>query len=481
MNGRSSQASFALHSLHRVPTSKRLINHGMPAREHRQQEPLWYAVWLPQFASASSDSATHLERQQQIAQALSTLSATVTIASVDSFSFEVASSLKYFGGINNIRTRLNSLLTALLETWQLPTQFYHAVSPTPAASLLMAKAGCNLLVYRKSNLRAALGRIPLQALPLSNKKKRQLHNSGLSILRDIWRLPSHQLGRRFGHDFLKQLEQCLGHVANPVPTYNSPIQFSSELEWGFSIENKQALLPGIEELLERLCAFLQKRELAASHLCLSFLHEHHEPTLLHLDLRQASRQHTHLMLLLETRLHAITVHAACIGLRLEVRHFQAVSLSSASLKGIHTINETGANDDLIALLEELQARLGNAAVRRIHLRDEHCPELASQDTAFGEADNIPIVNTEQQAARPFWLLPQPVHLQQTEGRLFYHSSLRLVSGPERIETHWWNQQEVKRDYYIASNRQGMRLWIFHERMHATVDAKKAWYLHGIFA
>ncbi len=481
MNSRFSQASFALHGLHTAPISKKLINHDTPPRQRSKQEPLWYAVYFPQFASANSQSAIHLKRQQQIAQALSALSATVTIASVDSFSFEVASSLNYFGGIDSIRKRLSDSLTALLEAWQLPTQVQHAVSPTPAASLLMAKAGCNLLVYRKNNLRAALGRIPLQALPLPKKKKRQFHNSGLNILRDIWRLPSHQLGQRFGRDFLKQLDQCLGHVANPVPTYNSPEQFSSELEWDFSIENKQLLLPGIEELLERLCAFLQTRELAANRLVLRFLHEHHAPTLLHLDLRQASRQHAHLMLLLETRLHAISLHAGCIGMRLEVTHFQTVSLNSATLKGIDAASETGTHADILPLLEELQARLGNAAVRRIYLRDEHCPEFASQDIAFGEVGNTHAVSTDKSSPRPFWLLPQPVHLKKSAGRLFYHSSLHLLSGPERIETHWWNKQEVKRDYYIASNRQGMRLWIFHERMLADIDTEQAWYLHGIFA
>jgi len=479
MNSRSSQASFTLHALQTPPTSQKLIKHDSPARQRSKQETLWYAVWLPQFACASSDSAAHLERQQQIAQALSTLSSTVTIASVDSFSFEVASSLSYFGGINNIRSRLTSLLSSLLTSWQLPTQIHHAVSPTPAASLLMAKAACNLLVYRKHNLRAALGRIPLQALPLSNQKKRQFHNSGLSILRDVWRLPSYQLGQRFGRDFLKQLEQCLGHVANPVARYDSPVQFSSELEWEFNIENKQALLPGIEELVERLCAFLLTRELAATRLCLSFFHEHHEPTLLHLDLRQASRQHAHLILLLETRLNAINLHAATIGMRLEVKHFQAVSLNSAALKGF-AAQDTGANN-ILPLLEELQARLGNSAVRRIQLRDEHCPELASQDIPFGEVDNHQVTHAENTALRPFWLLPKPVHLEKSDGRLFYHSSLRLVSGPERIETHWWKKQEVKRDYYVASNRQGMRLWIFHERTRATELTEQPWYLHGIFA
>ena len=54
------------------------------------------------------------------------------------------------------------------------------------------------------------------------------------------------------------------------------------------------------------------------------------------------------------------------------------------------------------------------------------------------------------------------------------SSLKLVSGPERIESGWWDEQDVGRDYYTAQNERGQKLWIFRE--HRT----RAWFLHGLF-
>ena len=60
-------------------------------------------------------------------------------------------------------------------------------------------------------------------------------------------------------------------------------------------------------------------------------------------------------------------------------------------------------------------------------------------------------------------------------RTSLRGSLRLRSGPERIETRWWTGQEVCRDYYVADNARGMRLWIFHER-----EGERRWFLHGIF-
>jgi protein ImuB len=52
----------------------------------------------------------------------------------------------------------------------------------------------------------------------------------------------------------------------------------------------------------------------------------------------------------------------------------------------------------------------------------------------------------------------------------------MTSEPERIETGWWDGAEVRRDYFIARDVNGVRLWIFRE--HAP---PRGWYLHGIFA
>ena len=55
------------------------------------------------------------------------------------------------------------------------------------------------------------------------------------------------------------------------------------------------------------------------------------------------------------------------------------------------------------------------------------------------------------------------------------SRLRIVDGPERIETGWWDGEGIARDYYMAVNPRGMRLWIFRNRSRSA-----DWYLHGFF-
>ena len=48
----------------------------------------------------------------------------------------------------------------------------------------------------------------------------------------------------------------------------------------------------------------------------------------------------------------------------------------------------------------------------------------------------------------------------------------LKDGPERIESGWWDGNDLRRDYFVAQVG-GAAAWVYRE------DGK--WYLHGLFA
>ena len=77
--------------------------------------------------------------------------------------------------------------------------------------------------------------------------------------------------------------------------------------------------------------------------------------------------------------------------------------------------------------------------------------------------------------RPTWMLDVPRALEIVRERPWYRGFLRIESGPERIETGWWDDAPVSRDYYIAANPDGARFWIYRERRKAA-----RWFLHGVF-
>lgn len=87
--------------------------------------------------------------------------------------------------------------------------------------------------------------------------------------------------------------------------------------------------------------------------------------------------------------------------------------------------------------------------------------------------------------RPFWLLRRPIVLREAPAR--------ILAGPERIESGWWDEHDQRRDYYVIETRRGQRAWAFVEagvpvevgvsvflaknESHASVN----WTLHGWFA
>ena len=101
---------------------------------------------------------------------------------------------------------------------------------------------------------------------------------------------------------------------------------------------------------------------------------------------------------------------------------------------------------------------------------EHRPESAWRVSEPGQG-STPAGSIQ----RPFWLLSQPRYLAPREGRPWLDGPLTLQSGPERIETGWWDGSDVARDYYRARSRNGLCLWIFRERR-----GNREWFLHGVF-
>jgi protein ImuB len=140
-----------------------------------------------------------------------------------------------------------------------------------------------------------------------------------------------------------------------------------------------------------------------------------------------------------------------------------------------------------ALIEHLRARLGNAAVYAIARVAEHRPEnawcvaepkkgtgLFNDETGAGRAHDSPL-NKPVPFFRPLWLLAAPRPLEAQRGRPLHGGPLELLAGPERIESGWWDGGDIRRDYYVAQDAHGSRLWIYRECAGA-----KPWFLHGIF-
>ena len=449
-----------------------------PARKSRQS--LWYCLYLPQLSTVAADEQREcLDSLAQLAQEFSSAISLQPQAIV----FEIRSGLKYFGGAESLHVGFKERARALLATRSLPPEFAYAACPTIEGSLLLARGGGNTLVYRKENLNSALGQLSIETLQLKPEPHRRLINMGIRRLGDLWRLPPAGLRRRFGSDFLALINKALGKAPEPIKNYLPPPAFVHSYELPYEVENLNRLRPVVDEMIAQLCDFLRHRELCASSIELSLLHERREATQVDVGLRQASRSQQHLMLLIDTHLDSLQIPAPVTALCLKVTQFDAfMSHSESLLIGADEAPTENTANSLAQFMERLQARLGNEQVKSLSAVEEHCPEYANESVRTGRNETYPLAlggSGETPAPsnpRPLWLLDEPLLLSLRGGSLYHRQAITLLSGPERIEARWWSGDEVCRDYYVAREGGGSRLWIYRER-----GGERHWYLHGYFA
>jgi len=476
----------SITQIFRLSGSTKTIKSKESPKCNKKQDSLWYALYFPQLEELSESRQKKL--LSELASAVRQVSSEISFHS-HALICEIRSSLKYFGGMEQVHDKLAPVLNALLQQRGLPGYFLYAASPTVTGSLLLARSGHNVLVYQKNSLRSALGRLPTNVLRLSKEQNCRLYNMGVRYLRDIWRLPANGLHTRFGGDFVNLLNKALGKAPEPIHNYLPPPAFSTSYDLPVELENLDRLSPVVDEVVAQLCEFLRHRDLCISHLLFSLQHEKRDNTEVDLALRRPNRSQEHLIMLLETHFSNLIIPAPVTGVKLKAKKFNAfIGRSNSLLAEDRPTSTHGSESDLDQFVEQLHAKLADNYLKCIRSVSEHCPEYANQQTDYGE----PIDESsngdghrkgkEQEAQfvalapRPLWLLREPKQLVLRNSKLYHRKAVTLISGPERIETFWWSGTDVCRDYYVAREASGSRLWVYRER-----TSDKNWYLHGYFA
>ena len=374
---------------------------------------------------------------------------------------EIQGSLKLFDGLGNLLNRTQQELTDLGYDVQ------QAVAQTPAAAELLARSGQEYAITQAHQLSTVIGKSRVQYLEIDDKTCESLHSLGLRHVRDVLRLPRAGLARRFGKEFVLYLDRLLGHAPDPRPAFVAPEHFGSRVEIPFPVDKTEPLLFVGRRLLLELLGFLRGRGAGTQTLHWSLYHEKGAKTHFDITLVEASRDQAHLFDLLKERLERLSLPAPVFEIELRVDDVQPLQERNEELVDSH---EKPGADNWQQLVERLTARMGRESVSGIQVHDDHRPERAWRFCKPGEAG--PQLDSEH---RPLWLLEKPQRLETRQHKLFRNGYLDLMTGPERIQSGWWDGQDIQRDYFIARNTKGQRYWIFRE-----IGGKGQWYVHGIF-
>ncbi|MEX2334524.1 MAG: hypothetical protein WD600_09710, partial [Pseudohongiella sp.] len=400
----------------------------------------------------------------------------------DALVLEVGRSLNYFGSLARIRTRIESGIAAQ----GIHIDFFQAVTPNASASLLLARTGHNVAFGKPEDLRSRLGGIPTSALAIDIRICKKLAKCGLFYLRDIWRLPLPELRIRFGRHFSDYIEQCLGLRAEMRVPWQARPDYHDRYDAEHGLCSVQQILYACEQLLHRLEAFLKQNHLCTDELVFTMDYasagEAQNCERVSVNIRKADRAAALFLLLLETRLSDMHFCGEIYAINLRVTQFTDFRPAGGFQHRKQTQKE-GVNSQL---LDTLAARLGSNAVQRLLIRQDYCPEFSTlmapylapltEDKADAWHSSLSV------SQNPCWLLAPPHPLSIRNQQLHYLSPLTLLRGPRRIETRWWQDEAVRRDYYVAANAQGNLLWIYQDLARKTETERRGtdWYLHGFF-
>ncbi len=450
---------------------------------------------------------------------------------------EVQASLRLFGGAAALLARLQQAVQPLGHQLQL------AAAPTALGAAVLARwhppavQGPQVLGPQASQ-RAALQRL-LQAAPVyllgpGREHWDDLQGMGLQTLGDLRALPRTGLARRFGEALLDELDRAWGDRPDPRVWLQLPERFEARLELYARADTADQVLHGASVLLARLVAWAQARQ---SRVAAFSLFMHHEArhrgsapaaTELPIALAEPALDPAHLQMLLRERLGPLQLAAPTLELRLHCQHLVQGSAPNGELFP----SRASAAEGLTRLLERLRARLGDAQVLQLRAVADHRPEYASRalpvqalvprpplapgsvpgtrgspraggagpGPAPAPARGLPVSPVSGLPVsparglpgtpapvvplplhRPAWLMPEPLPLAERDGQpLLDGQLLQLLSGPERIETGWWDGQPVARDYFIAQAPDGALVWIWRGRLPAAWGDVN-WFLQGRFA
>jgi protein ImuB len=364
---------------------------------------------------------------------------------------EIGASLRYFEGLPTLKARIDAGIAALGYTPSV------GIAPTLEGAALFARVPGTLAAHRIADIGALAGGLPLTHLAFEPKIVMQLQSAGLVTIADVLAIPPSALARRFGPSATDYLQRLLGTKPDPGRRHSATQTYRRRIDFADAIQTLEGLLFPLRRMLQECEGYLRGRDVAIQRLHLTLRHRDEPDTAFALQTTAPLRDAPRLFALLREKLERTAWKAAVTEVVISADEFLAPEI----LQGDFFDDTQRRSAGWSALLDKLRARLGETAVRRLGLRDDHRPEEAwciqSDVRAGALVQGLP--------DRPLWLLP-PTPIERPP---------HVVGTPERIEAGWWAGQDVARDYYIAVSPEGSRLWLFREAN------SERWFLHGLWA
>ncbi|WP_110715314.1 Y-family DNA polymerase [Salinicola acroporae] len=369
--------------------------------------------------------------------------------------FEIASSLALLGPWPRLEARLRAELGELGFSHRL------VIAPNPAAARVLVNVHDGLAVD-ESELESVLASLRLDRAGLASVDAdrdivQTLTRSGFQRLGELFALPRSALARRFGGRLMRHLGELRGEWPLALDYHRPTPRFSRTFAFDQPVHAIAGLAFPLKRLLQELSLFLIGQDAGVERFRVTFELEDGPPQTVEVGLLSVHRDADTLLELTRAHLERVCLAGPVMALTLFAPRLSDYAPTRRELlEGPARQAQAWA-----ALHQRLVARLGESALRPLVEHREYRPEKAVLSGLGPRARDA-----SAGPPRPGWLVPAP---QRCDGDV-----VQLLAGPERIESGWWDGDDIRRDYYLAQWVDGRHAWIWCE------PGRQGWYLHGWF-
>lgn len=340
-----------------------------------------------------------------------------------------------------------------------------------------------------------LSQLPIAAARIPLKDEEVLAQLGILNLKQLLQLPQQDLPARISAEAVQRLQQIRGvedELITAIPEAN-PVTatWASEFPATTTNEIRQVLQHLVEDISEQL----KRRSVGATRLTCRLRSEDNSVVPLIAEVVKPVQSSQELLDVLLLRLDLLRVQRTLsVSMRASV-----APLPLARQQDLFSPSEhIEPAEELASVVNRISNRLGKQSLLTAEFTDSSVPEksirLLSLIDIRSAGRNIDdrlseLVTPESQETSRQSKLNVPLRLLPTAALIGTRTTTPLVSGfqwdgksyvvtnatgPDRIQTDWWNDVAVHRDYYRVTTKSGGIFWIY-----ADLNSGE-WYLHGVF-
>lgn len=338
--------------------------------------------------------------------------------------------------------------------------FIAASSHSVQGAKVLALNHKSLISDDREKISAELKQCALSYTDIDVKDLQKLARIGVKTYAQLCQLPTADLANRVSRFSMGVINELQGKQAARVTFYQPKPRYHDYIELLYEVSLSDKLLPLIGLVIDKLSEFLQLRNAHCLSIAMQFFQREHEPQKYHFASIRPIYKTPDWLDIISLKLESIRFDSPVYALSLSCENYEVAEVANDDMfaqKSTHLASLT--------LISRLQSKLGSKAVKHLHFVGDFRPEKCSESNPIGTTTNKNKHSTTFIFDdRPGLLLQTPQALQQ---------QLEVIKGPERIQTGWWDDKAINRDYYIAQSQDGQQLWIFK-------TPTQEWFLHGYF-